>query len=372
MSVGPLRSYRVTQLSHSLHGTGLLSPNPPPPAASLGFKPETALAVASATGTTSGALATPAMLRPDVLRGLPRHTDANTTRAAQALTVAVANHDWKNANRTALLLSAHLAKHSGTLSVDAQDDVHLALSDALGRAEAADAWSFIEILLGIFGLGLPFLVDVLTTTDVERLLARSSEQRLAMSRGLASQLVRSSSGADAADAAVVAQELANLPPAILRTLTAGGAVVYAVRNNIFDGMDVDLNSLPAEIRHGHGKVMGTTDRATNRINIRTESWTVGSPTIPHPANMNTGSTVLHEAMHAYDNLTGGASRTPEFMSALVADEAALTNYENQPDPERRRREAYAETCARYLGGDHSLQTSRPNLWRYCLTMFGPR
>lgn len=318
------------------------------------------------------ALDTPGMLRPPVLVGVQRNVDAQTMAATRELTKAVDINDWKRADRAASLLGQHLARGPSQLSTDAQDDIHLALSHALGAAEKAEAWSFLETLLSIFALGIPWLVDALVQTDVERLGAQAITYRRDLSRELATSLVHFASGADASDAAVVSEELAKLPPAILRVLIGGGAAVYCVRNNIYDGMNVDFDDLPPEIRFGSAKVMGATDRTTNRINIRTQYWPVGGPKIPHPANMNRGSTVLHEAMHAYDNLMGGASRTRDFMAALAADEAALSSYEAQSDPERRRRESYAETCARYLGGDHSLETSRPNLWRYCRSTFGPR
>ncbi len=333
-----------------------------PAAPGLGVEP---------TVTTAGALPTPRMLTPAVTRGIPRNVDAATLRATRELVEAVDTHQWGRATRAANLLSSRLSRvGKDVLSDDARDEIHLALSDALGQAEEADDWSFFETLLGVLLLGLPFLADALITTDAERLKDLAAKTRLKMSKQLAGSLVSYRSGAQQADADLVSAELAQLPPAILRTLAASGTRIYAVRNDVYAGMHTRRDEMPPDVTLGLGSLRGAADKASGTINILTQKWAIGGPKIPHSARMG-ASTVLHEAMHAYNNCTG-ASRSPEFLAALHADERPLSMHEAQPDSGLRAEETYAETCARYLGGDHSLKHERPNLWRYCLTMFGPR
>lgn len=63
------------------------------------------------------------------------------------------------------------------------------LIDAAKRAEAAEQWSFLEKFLSVLALGIPFLVDALSTTEAETILATIDrlERSLKLHTGVASR-----------------------------------------------------------------------------------------------------------------------------------------------------------------------------------------
>ena len=161
----------------------------------------------------SGAFEAPSGARPQMLSHTAGNVESAVRGATRELNLAVSQGQWERAERAAQRLLTRLsATDSEELSDAARDEIHLALSAALGSAERADAWSLIEILLGILALGLPFLVDAALPTDVERLADAAATARRLSSRALATALVASRSGALAADAAVVERDLELLPP----------------------------------------------------------------------------------------------------------------------------------------------------------------
>ena len=74
--------------------------------------------------------------------------------------------------------------------------------------------------------------------------------------------------------------------------------------------------------------------------------------------------VIHESMHSIDHSPGILS--PEFQAARKADLGALSAYETQPTGVGGLEETYAESAARYYGGDPEAVKRTPNLtafWR---------
>jgi hypothetical protein len=71
--------------------------------------------------------------------------------------------------------------------------------------------------------------------------------------------------------------------------------------------------------------------------------------------------VIHETMHAIDRArTPGEAVDPDFLMASDEDQANLPEYEQGSQIE----EAYAESAARYYGGDSNDEQEHPNLHEY--------
>jgi len=113
-------------------------------------------------------------------------------------------------------------------------------------------------------------------------------------------------------------------------------------------------------------VPGLYEPGNNRVIIATRG--AGTPAGAHVPATGDGhgsqNLVIHETMHAVDH-TGSPnySASPGFTTARNSDQSTLSPYESQPGvagPE----ETYAESAARYYGGDPNDATSHPNLHNY--------
>jgi Mlc titration factor MtfA (ptsG expression regulator) len=95
--------------------------------------------------------------------------------------------------------------------------------------------------------------------------------------------------------------------------------------------------------------------------------TAGHPNNPHVPNTGEGhgahNLVLHETAHGLDLGGGGGSANADFNAARTADAATLGTYESQAG-NAGQQETYAESAARYYGGDPNDAASHPNLHRY--------
>jgi Flp pilus assembly pilin Flp len=176
---------------------------------------------------------------------------------------------------------------------------------------------------------------------------------------IASRIVRAGGSGTKEDAAIVAQELAKLPVNVLSWIEQKGITVVAAKGSV-------------------------TDYLTHLKGVRPRGWPPGSTwdTVPGLANGKevviavrngrvppTGdghgafSLVIHETFHAIDNAGSGLSKTPDFVAARTADAAALDPYLSQAG-EAGQQETFAESAARFFGGDPKLKKAQPGLYKY--------
>lgn len=190
----------------------------------------------------------------------------------------------------------------------------------------------------------------------------------ALSASLAGALTQPGGSADANDAALVAADLARLPPKVLQALSKAGTKVVASRGSITDHA-TDLRGV-----HPRGWPPGSTWDSVpgvfrgdkNELIVATVGH--GTPAGAHVPAKGEGhgseSVVLHEAMHGYDHTASpDRSTAADFNTARTADSASLSTYENQPGAAGQE-ESYAESAARYYSGNPNDATAHPNLNAY--------
>ena len=177
----------------------------------------------------------------------------------------------------------------------------------------------------------------------------------------AQALVSAGGSATAADARVVAAELAKLPLDVLRYMANNGVRVVVAQGSV-------------------------TDYLTELQGVRPRGWPPGATwdTVPGLARGSevviavrdgkvpalgdghgSHNLVIHETFHAIDHV-GGFSESSDFRAAHAADASSLAAYETQAGAAGRE-EAYAESAARYYGGDQNSSTSTPQLTNYWST-----
>lgn len=93
--------------------------------------------------------------------------------------------------------------------------------------------------------------------------------------------------------------------------------------------------------------------------IATTSGFLGGRRVPRQGEgHNSYDLTLHETFHAVDR-RGKYSLSDTFKRTVKLDQKSLSAYED-----RRRREAFAETAARFFARDPTLESERPNLYKY--------
>jgi type VI secretion system secreted protein VgrG len=172
--------------------------------------------------------------------------------------------------------------------------------------------------------------------------------------------------ADAADAELVAQELAKMPKADLEKLEAGGVKVVATRGSVTDHLTHLKGVKPRGWPPGSSwdSVPGLYNPATKEVVIATKGHgTKGGAYVP-PMNDGHGSynLTLHEAGHGLDDVVGGKSDAG-FLAARTKDLGALPSYETQAG-EAGPSETWAESYAIKYGGAAKEQKKRPGLMSY--------
>jgi len=99
--------------------------------------------------------------------------------------------------------------------------------------------------------------------------------------------------------------------------------------------------------------------ATNVVYIATTSGFLGGRRVPRQGEgHNSYDLTLHETFHAVDR-RGKYSLSDTFKRTVKLDQTSLSAYED-----RRRREAFAETAARFFARDPTLESERQNLYKY--------
>jgi uncharacterized Zn-binding protein involved in type VI secretion len=195
----------------------------------------------------------------------------------------------------------------------------------------------------------------------------------APSLGLALQLLKTGGTADASDVALVAQELAKMPPSMLQAMINQGTKVVVCRGSVTeyraDLRGVQPRGWPAGATWDTvpGAYMGD----ANETVVATRGH--GTPAGAHVPKTGEGhgssNLVIHESTHAVDHQSDGTSRSatdPNFTAARNADSAGLSAYESQAGSAGQE-ETYAESSARYYGNDPSDAAKHPNLNGYWAT-----
>jgi hypothetical protein len=184
------------------------------------------------------------------------------------------------------------------------------------------------------------------------------------------QVTKIGGSGDVGDAKLVAKQLAVLPTDVIKTMRANGTNVVACRDSITD-YRADLKG-----QHPDGWDPGAKwdtvpgiylpDKNEVVVGVRGHG-TPGGPAVPSTGDGHGAfDLAAHESMHGYD--LGKQGATPKhnekaFLDARKKDLAKLGKYFTQPG-DNGPRETYAESAARYYGGDPTLKTDWPNLYAY--------
>lgn len=186
---------------------------------------------------------------------------------------------------------------------------------------------------------------------------------------LARKLVRAGGSGDTTDVELVVGQLKRLPVEALQSMIDNKVSVIACRGSITDHATALQGVKPRGWPPGStwDIVPGGYRPAQNEVVIATRGH--GTPTGAHVPATGQGhgsyNLVIHEAMHAVDahgkggKLSGGAA----FTTARAADLGALSVYQRQPAPAGPE-ETYAESAARFYGGDPTSVTATPALDAY--------
>ena len=188
---------------------------------------------------------------------------------------------------------------------------------------------------------------------------------------IARNLLKIAGSADAADGELVVQELIKFPKGALRALASQGTKVVVCRGSVTEYLTALAGVQPRGWPPGMtwDTVPGLNDSGANEVVIAV----IGHGTVAgaHVAATGEGhgsyNLVLHESGHAHDlNQGGGATRRSagaDFLAARTADLATLSAYETQAG-NAGEEETYAESSARFYGGDPGDAAAHPNLHKY--------
>ncbi len=175
--------------------------------------------------------------------------------------------------------------------------------------------------------------------------------------------------ADANDANLVAYEFCKFPLHMQQALDAGGGKIVVCRGSITehrtDLAGVHPRGWPAGSTWDSVPGVFSSDR--NELVIATTGH--GTPAGAHVPATGEGhgssNLVLHEGAHGIDHNgpAGVNSGSSGFNAARTADAPTLSAYENQPGAAGQE-ESFAESAARYYGGDPNDAANHPNLNNY--------
>jgi len=179
-------------------------------------------------------------------------------------------------------------------------------------------------------------------------------------------LVHMQGTADERDVALVAAELAKMPSKALQLLQDSGVSVIVCRGSITEYRKDLAGVRPRGWPPGSSwdAVPGLYSFDRKEVVIATIApGPGGMPRLPQPGESHgSHNLVLHETAHAIDDHTSRSSSSSgqDFCKAYETDKPTLSDYESQSGPAGNE-EAYAESAARYYGGDPLDRDSHPNL-----------
>ena len=178
--------------------------------------------------------------------------------------------------------------------------------------------------------------------------------------------------ADDMDRALVAAELSKLPPHVLQRMEDNGTTVAVCRDSVTE-VRTDLAGVtPRGWPPGTSwdTVPGLYDPGTNTVIVATRGHDQDDGPYVPPTGDGHGSSnlVIHEAMHSVDHHGPDGNHISEtdenFVNARNNDPAIMADgYEGTANPAGAE-EAYAESAARYYGGDPNDATNHPGLHEY--------
>jgi uncharacterized Zn-binding protein involved in type VI secretion len=192
----------------------------------------------------------------------------------------------------------------------------------------------------------------------------------ALSLALARALVAPGGSGDAADAELVAQELAKFPPSILMAMMRANTRFVACRGSVTDYRTALRGVQPRGWPTGStwDSVPGAYMPDTNEVVIATTGHgTPGGAHVPATGEGHgSANLVLHEGAHGLDHgdgTTAPRSSSAAFTTARTNDAATLSPYESQAGAAGQE-ESYAESAARHFSGDPNDAANHPNLNSY--------
>jgi hypothetical protein len=188
----------------------------------------------------------------------------------------------------------------------------------------------------------------------------------------ASSITKAGGKGTASDVKLVIPQLEKWPAATLLTLKQQGTKVVVCRGSVTDYL-TDLKGVrPRGWPPGStwDSVPGLCDSPKNEVVIAIIGHASGKPHVPRKGEGHGSyNLVVHESAHAVDKCTGGKthrSTGAAFTAARKKDLATLDAYESQPAPAGPE-ETWAESAARYYGGDKSDAKTHPNLHKFWAT-----
>lgn len=186
---------------------------------------------------------------------------------------------------------------------------------------------------------------------------------------LARALTSAGGSGTAADARLVRSELQRMPMGALQIMSDNGTKVIACRGNITDYRTDLKGQTPRGWDPGDtwDIVPGVYLGDSNEVVVATVGHgTAAGAHVPVTGEGHgSHNLTVHEAFHAVDMGHGGAARSSEadFNAARNADLATLPAYEQQPGTAGQE-ETYAESAARYYGGDPNDAAAHPHLHEF--------
>lgn len=183
---------------------------------------------------------------------------------------------------------------------------------------------------------------------------------------LARPLMRTEGHGTIADCDLVAAELGKLPPHIVKRFRDKGIKIVACRGSVTDYKTALKGVRPRGWPEGTtwDNVTGVGGGDECVIAVVGHGTPVGAHVPAKGEGHGSSNVVIHESFHALDDSTGNPSAKDEaFNRAREADAQTLSRYESQAG-EAGREETYAESAARYYGGDESDAKDHPKLHSY--------
>ena len=185
-------------------------------------------------------------------------------------------------------------------------------------------------------------------------------------------LTRAAGTADDMDRALVAAELSKIPPHALQRMEDNGSTVAVCRNSVTevrqDLAGVQPRGWPAGT--SWDTVPGLNDPGNNQVIIATRGHgTEEGPHVPRSGDGHGSSNlVIHEAMHNVDSHGPNGQHMSEsdqaFIDARNNDPAIMGDgYEGTANAAGHE-EAYAESAARFYGGDPNDAANHPGMHDY--------
>ena len=188
-------------------------------------------------------------------------------------------------------------------------------------------------------------------------------QRLA----IANELVEPGGSGTEADAALVAQQLAQMPLSDLQTMRDEGVTVIACRGSITDHR-TELRGVQPR-GWPPGSTWDSVPGVANGSEVTIAVVGHGTEAGPHVPATGEGhgcaALVLHEAAHALDHVSDSDSNSSsaDFTAARDADIDTLSPYERQAGAAGRE-ETFAESYAGYHSDPEGYTRDHPNLGQY--------